>query len=86
MQGSRSPSQLYKLCSDLNWVLVVFELLESFGIFTEAVVHRCSSKQLFLKTSPISQKTSALEPLSNKAASLKGTNFIKKGFNTGVLL
>ena len=57
---------------------------------TEAVVRRCSLKQVFLKVSQISQETPELESIFNKIAglfaSLKAWNFIKTDSNTGVFL
>ena len=38
---------------------------------SEAVACRCSSKQVFLKISQISQETQVLESLSHKVADLK---------------
>ena len=44
---------------------------------SEAVVRRCSSKEIFLTFSKISQETPALEYL-NKVKGLQAKNFIKK--------
>ena len=51
---------------------------------SEAAVHRCSSKQVFLKISQCSQKTPVFESLFNKAGALKAYIFIKKEIPTQV--
>ena len=43
-----------------------------------AVVHECSSKQMFLKMYYILQEIPVLESLFNKVAFLKDCNFTKK--------
>ena len=51
---------------------------------TEAVVHRCSSKLVFLKTLQVSQKKNpVLESLSNKVANLN--DFFSEHFGWLVL-
>ena len=51
---------------------------------SEAVVRRCSSKQVLLKISQCSQKTPVFESLFNKAGALKACIFIKKEIPTQV--
>ena len=56
-------------------------------ISSEAAVHRCSSKLVFLKIfRNTHKKTPVLGSLFNKLASLQACNFIKRYSNTGVFL
>ena len=52
----------------------------------EAVVHRCSSKQMFLKISQFTQENTCVGVSFNKVAGLMAWNFIKKDSNTGIFL
>ena len=51
---------------------------------SEAAVHRCSSKWVFLKISQCSQKTPVFESLFNKTGALKDCIFVKKEISTKV--
>ena len=79
-------AKLYLYCLSLtsNYQLTKNQGLEKLHLLlllllSEAVIRRCSSKQLVLKLLLYSQEnTPVLESLFNKVASLKACNFIKK--------
>ena len=64
-----------------GYLMILDSLSFQFCLFPEAVIRRCSSKQVFLK---ISQISPMLESLFNKAAGFQTCNFIIKETPTQV--